>query len=89
MTLSSLSFAEQINKAEWETMAGINFGASIGRYGIGANGFFASTKVGDTNVKICSTTSVSKTKVLPIIEVELSSQYLINKVFVGISTGGV
>ena len=80
--------ATQINGFEF--FAGINSGISLSWYDIGKKGLSLNTQVAAVDANAWNTTSICKNKLVPFLEAEFATQYLMNNLFIGmIIAGGV
>ena len=72
----------------FEFLAGINSGASISWYDIGKKDLTANMKTENSDLSAWNAVSILKTKLVPFLEAEFATQYLINNVFIGMSIAG-
>ncbi|MBQ3946632.1 MAG: hypothetical protein II670_13665 [Alphaproteobacteria bacterium] len=72
----------------FEFLSGINAGGKIGWYDVGKKDLTMNLRIGAVDANAWNATSIRKTKLAPFLEGELSAQYLMNNVIIGISIAG-
>ena len=72
----------------FEFLSSINAGGKISWYDIGKKDLTMNVQLAAADVNVWNTTSIRKTKLVPFLEGELSAQYLMNNVIIGISIAG-